>query len=127
MQNGKYELAMKYLDKVTGAEWDFLLNHKKALVKIRSGHSGEAKEFLEIMKKWLLNNSNAEVEQLMYEEVIMEINKNFLSEPDFVNLLEKLTLVLKKERHPGYYLFYRNLLKEAYCKQRKYKKALSLK
>ncbi|MFL0252090.1 hypothetical protein ACJDT4_16845 [Clostridium neuense] len=36
LQNGKYELAMQYLNKVTELECDFLLNHKKALVKIRS-------------------------------------------------------------------------------------------
>jgi len=127
LQNGKYELAMQYLNKVTGSECDFLLNHKKALVKIRSGHSEEAKEFLEIMKNWLLNKNDVEVEKLMYEETLMEMNKNFLSNPHFISLLEKLMLSIKTDKHLGYYLFYRDLLKEAYCKQRKYKKALELK
>lgn len=126
LQNGKYELAMEYLDKVTNSECDFLLNHKKALVKIRSGHSDESKEFLEIMKNWLLNKVDAEVEKLMYEETLMETDKDFLSNPHFVNLLEDLMVSIKNKRHLGYYLFYRDLLKEAYCKQRKYKKALEL-
>lgn len=127
LQNGKYDLAMEYLDKVTASELDFLLNHKKALVKIRSRHSDEAKKFLEIMKNWLLNKVNVEVEKLMYEEALMEMDKDFLSNPHFVSLLEELMVSIKDERHSGYYLFYRDLLKEAYCKQRKYKKALELK
>ncbi|MFL0252091.1 hypothetical protein ACJDT4_16850 [Clostridium neuense] len=79
------------------------------------------------MKNWLLNKNDVEVEKLMYEETLMEMNKNFLSNRHFISLLEKLMLSIKTDKHLGYYLFYRDLLKEAYCKQRKYKKALELK
>lgn len=130
LHSGKYELAMEYLNKVP-EDWDvFLLNHKKALTEIRSGHMDEAENFLEIMKKWLLNKNNAQedinVEKLMYEETLMEMSENFLSDPEYLNMLENLMSVLKEQRHPGYYLFYRDILKEAYCRQRKYKKAMEL-
>lgn len=127
---GKYDLATEYLNKATGIEDDFLLNHKKALVKIRNGHPEEAKEFLEAMEKWLLSKSNSKeehkVERLMYEETLMEMDKDFLSKPEFVSLLENLISLIRVQRHRGFYLFYRDILKEAYCKQRKYKKALEL-
>lgn len=130
LHSGKYELAMEYLNKVP-EDWDvFLLNHKKALAEIRSGHRDKAEEFLETMKKWLLNKHSAQedikVEKLMYEETLMEMSENFLLDPKYLNMLENLISVLKEQRHPGYYLFYRDLLKEAYCRQRKYKKALEL-
>lgn len=130
LNSEKYEIAMEYLNKSTGMGDDFLLNHKKALVKIRNGHYEEAKEFLNIMEMWLLKKCAAheeiQVEKLMYEEVIMEMQDDFLSNPDYLKKLENLMEVLKVRRHPGYYLFYINLLKKTYCKQRKYKKALEL-
>lgn len=130
LNSGKYELAMEYLDKATDSEDDFLLYHKKALVKIRSGHKEEAEEFLHMMEKLLLKKGAAhednEVESLMYEETIMEMEEDYLLNPDFLSMLENLIEVLKEQRHPGFYLFYRNILKESYCKQRKYKKALEL-
>ena len=130
LQCGKYVVAAKYLEKAEKMDDKFLLNHKKALVKIRGGHKEEAKEFLEKMKNCILNKSNNDeenkVHKLMYEETLMEMEEGFLSNPDFIALLEKLISVVKEKKHPGFYLFYRDLLKEAYCKQRKYKKALEL-
>lgn len=128
--SGEYDLAMKYLDKSENACNKFLLYQKKVLVKIRGGHPDEAKKFLEMMKKYILNKSavheDNQVEKLMYEEVLMEMEDDFLSSPEFICKLENLMSVLKRDMHPGFILFYRNLLKEAYCKQRKYKKALEL-
>jgi hypothetical protein len=40
--------------------------------------------------------------------------------------LEALRERLKSDRHKGYVIFYQDILKQAYCKQRKYKKALEI-
>lgn len=119
----KYDKALEYLNKISWS--DFSINHKKALTLIRSGRKEEAEEFLENMKKCLLTSKENElVERLMYEEALMELDLNFLDKPEYLELLEKLIKALKKEKHFGFLYFYKDVVMEAYCRQRKYKKAL---
>ncbi|MDF2820266.1 MAG: Tetratricopeptide repeat [Clostridiales bacterium] len=122
----KYDKAYKYLNMVEGDEDGFLLNHKKALTLIRLGRIDETDIFLEKMNHWILANRDNEVEKLMYEETLIECQKDFIDNPIFVEVMEKLMKLLKVTRHKGYLIFYKKLLKEAYCRQRKYKKALEL-
>lgn len=125
----KYDLALHYLNMVQ-EEDTFLLNHKKALALIRSGRMEEAKAFLlsleATIKEKEMSSVNAVIEKMMLEEARFECREKHLDDPEFILLLENLIDLLKKERHKGYVLFYNDVLKEAYCRQRKYKKALAL-
>jgi tetratricopeptide (TPR) repeat protein len=123
----KYEEAMEYLNYIKIKE-GFLLFHKKALIQIRQGYMEQAAEYIKLMKTWLQDHDTGEasvqVEKLMYEEALFECEKDFLENPQFINLMEKLMVQLKSDRHKGFVIFYREILKKAYCCQRKYKKAL---
>jgi tetratricopeptide (TPR) repeat protein len=124
----KYEESLRYLNMVRNSN-DFLLNHKKALVLIRSSKPKEAEEYINRMNSWLCGEqgkTSGEIEKLMYEEVIFEGKVNFLEDPKYLELMEKLMDQLMSERHKGYANFYLDILKKAYCTQRKYKKALEL-
>ncbi|WP_097015839.1 helix-turn-helix domain-containing protein [Anaerocolumna aminovalerica] len=129
LQSGNYSLALKYLNMVTW-ENDFLLYHKKALVYIRSEKMDVAEEFINAMKNWIKDNekkgNTIEVEKIMLEEALYECKEDYLDDPNFINIMETLMDRLKSERHKGYVLFYKSILKKAYCRQRKYKKALEL-
>lgn len=63
---------------------------------------------------------------MMLEEVLYECKEDYLDDPNFIKVMEALMDKLESERHKGYVLFYKNILKRAYCRQRKYKKALEL-
>jgi tetratricopeptide (TPR) repeat protein len=124
----KYEESLRYLDMVQ-KEDSFLLNHKKALVLIRSKRQTEAAQYINRMEAWLQEkqgDASYTVEKLMYEEAVFECREDFLGKPEYIELLEKLMEQLMLERHKGYVIFYRDILQEAYCRQRKYKKALEL-
>jgi hypothetical protein len=125
----KYDMALYYLDMVQ-EEDTFLLNHKKALTLIRSGKTQEADRFICMMEQAIaakeLKTTEVSIEKMMLEEVRYECRNNHLEDEGFIVLLENLMDILKKERHKGYVLFYKDVLKEAYCRQRKYKKALEL-
>lgn len=128
LSNKKYDLALEYFDMVDWTD-SFLLNHKKALTRIRSGNALGAETYIVKMKSWVQKQEQPDafqVEKLMLEETIFECEKDFLKNPRFITLLEELMDCLKKNRHKGYILFYQDILKEAYCEQRQYKKALEL-
>lgn len=129
LQIGNNSLALKYLNKVT---WDnnFLLYHKKALAFIRSKKYEDMAKYINHMKSWIKDNekkgNRIEVEKMMLEEVLYECKEDYLDDPNFIKVMEALMDKLESERHKGYVLFYKNILKRAYCRQRKYKKALEL-
>jgi HTH-type transcriptional regulator, quorum sensing regulator NprR len=128
LSNKKYDLALEYFEMVDWTD-SFLLDHKKALTRIRSGNTLGAEKYIEQMMSWVQKQEQSDavqVEKLMLEETIFECEDDFLENPKFIILLEKLMDCLKKNRHKGYILFYQDILKEAYCKQRQYKKALEL-
>ena len=54
----------------------------------------------------------------------MECRDDFFDDPAYLELLEKLIEKIRKERHFGHLYFYRDVVIEAYKRQRKYKKAL---
>lgn len=119
----KYNLALDYLNQVT--EEHFLLWHKKALLHVRMGNIAEAQPFLHKMEEYL--KAEKEVrrsDSLMYEELKMECEPGFSEKPEYLVLLEELLLALRKERHFGFLYQYKNVVMEAYTRQRKYKKAL---
>lgn len=93
-----YQKALEYLDKVTVET--FMLCQKKALVHIRTRNVEEAQIYLEKMK-------------------------DYLKDPAYLEILERLQKVIKEERHFGYLYFYREQIIEAYSAQKKYKKALA--
>lgn len=117
----KYDDAMEYLNRVSYD--DFLVNHKKALVKIRSGKIDEAQIFLNNMKKMYKDDI---VKEYMYREAVMESKDGYLENPEYIEVLEKLLDLFKKKKHFGYTFFYKDILKGAYCRQRKYRKALEV-
>lgn len=120
---GKYALAEKYLDMAD--QDDFLLLHKKALVKVRSGNIKDATPCLEEMKARIADGrESGYVEKLMFEELQMECEPGFLEREEYLKLLEHLIHMLKKERHFGYLYAYRGIMAETCIKQRKYKTAL---
>lgn len=118
-----YQKALDYLDKVTVES--FMLCQKKALVHIRTGNVEEAQIYLEKMKDYLNEGEDAKVYSVMYEEVVMEQKKDYLKDPAYLEILERLQKVIKEERHFGYLYFYREQIIEAYSAQKKYKKALA--
>ena len=54
----------------------------------------------------------------------MECEPGFSEKPEYLVLLEELLLALRKERHFGFLYQHKNVVMEAYTRQRKYKKAL---
>lgn len=127
----KYELAIAYLDKAqaldkeNGETMDIDILHKKAIAYIRMGKKKEAGEFLAKQKEALFSvKEPSEVDVLKYEETMMECRDGFLDDPEYLRLLEKLIAKIKKERHFGHLYFYREVVIEAYKRQRQYKKAL---
>lgn len=118
-----YQKALEYLDKVTVET--FMLCQKKALVHIRTGNVEEAQIYLEKMKDYLNEGEDAKVYSVMYEEAVMEQKKDYLKDPAYLEILERLQKVIKEERHFGYLYFYREQIIKAYSAQKKYKKALA--
>ena len=55
----------------------------------------------------------------------MELEENYLDNPAYLELLERLIRALKQECHFGHLYFYREAVLDAYVRQRKYKKALA--
>lgn len=120
---GKYDRALDCLNRVPGE--DFLLCHKKAWLHLRLGNRREAEHFLDKMKNILLSTEQTgEADALMYEELCMERQEDFTADPKYLELAEKLIRTLKKERSFGFLYQYKDVITEAYMRQRKYKKAL---
>lgn len=122
-----YDLALNYLElSQNGDECDSIaILHKKAIALIRSGQQEKGIKFLQKMQTQLLSNPDRlEADYLKYEEACMECEENFLDNPQYLNLLEKLIKALKKDYHFGHLYFYKDVIVEAYTRQRKYKKAL---
>ncbi|MDY3367961.1 hypothetical protein [Zhenhengia yiwuensis] len=118
-----YQKALEYLDKVTVET--FMLCQKKALVHIRAGNVEEAQIYLGKMKDYMNEGEDAKVYAVMYEEAVMEQKKDYLKDPAYLEILERLQNVIKEERHFGYLYFYREQIIDAYSAQKKYKKALA--
>ena len=91
-----YQKALEYLDKVTVET--FMLCQKKALVHIRTGNVEEAQIYLEKMKDYLNEGEDAKVYSVMYEEAVMEQKKDYLKDPAYLEILERLQKVIKEER-----------------------------
>ena len=102
-----------------------MLCQKKALVHIRAGNVEEAQIYLGKMKDYMNEGEDAKVYAVMYEEAVMEQKKDYLKDPAYLEILERLQKVIKEERHFGYLYFYREQIIEAYSAQKKYKKALA--
>ena len=118
-----YQKALEYLDRVTVET--FMLCQKKALVYIRTGNVEEAQIYLEKMTDYINEGEDAKVYAVMYEEALMEQKKDYLKDPAYLEILERLQKVIKEERHFGYLYFYREQIIDAYSAQKKYKKALA--
>lgn len=118
----KYDEAITYLEK---AEECAMTYHKLALSYIRSGRVEQGREFLEKMKKEIEKNGHYhDTELLRYQEACMECESDFLDKPEYLELLEKLIASIKKNYPFGHLYFYKDVVVEAYKRQRKYKKAL---
>lgn len=123
----EYELALKYLDQAgaCGAADSIAVNQKKALAYVRSGRKKEAGEFLEKIREQLSGEEGKrEVDFLKYQEACWECEENFMENPRYLELLERLIREIRQNCHFGHLYFYRDVITEAYIKQRKYKKAL---
>lgn len=123
----KYDLALKYLNRAepSGSIGSIDLNQKKALAYIRSGRKEKALRFLEKIREQLRGEEEKrEVDFLKYQEACWECEEDFLENPRYLELLEKLIGGIRQNRHFGHLYFYRDIITEAYVRQRKYKKAL---
>lgn len=116
----KYEDAMMYLNKIENPK--FLTNHKKGIIMIRTGKIEEGKRFLKKAEEYTLENSD----RLRLREAYMECEKDYLSNPMYLQLLEELLKALEQERHFGHIYFYKDVLLAAYKSQRKYKKMVEI-
>lgn len=65
-------------------------------------------------------------ERLMYEELCMEQKQDFAADPAYLDLIERLIRALIKEKSFGFLYQYKNVILEAYTRQRKYKRHWSL-
>ena len=65
-------------------------------------------------------------ERLMYEELCMEQKQDFTADPAYLDLIERLIRALIKEKSFGFLYQYKNVILEAYTRQRKYKRHWSL-
>lgn len=118
----KYEEAITYLEKARECVLTF---HKLALSYIRMGNVEKGKEFLNRMKEEIEQECpDDETELLRYQEACMECETDFLENTEYMELLEKLIISLKKKYTFGHLYFYKDVIIETYKRQRKYKKAL---
>ena len=118
----KYEEAISYLEQT---EETVLTYHKLGLAYIRNGEIEKGKEYLEKMKKKMEEDCpENDTEILRYQEACMECEEDFLDKPEYMKVLEKLVNSLKKNYSFGHLYFYKDMIIEAYKRQRKYKKAL---
>lgn len=126
----KYDLSIKYLNlaEISGTlnlSDSIAIDHKKAIALIRSGKKEQAGIHLEKMRIRLAQEKDKnKADILKYEEACWECKDNFMDHPAYLELLEKLIKTLKQERHFGHLYFYRDIITQAYTRQRKYKKAL---
>ena len=119
---GKYDEAKHYLELVSGEE-NFLLLHKKATLAVRTGEIAAAKKLITRMKRLPEKEISGEECQLRTDELKMECEKDFLGNPEYLDLLDRLITVLKKNRHMGHIAFYQDVYVKACKAQRKYRKA----
>lgn len=99
--------------------------HKKTLACLRMGNKEKGKKFLEKYKKAVFSIEEPfMVDILRYKEAEMECEDNFLDKPEYLEILEKLIKEINLNKHFGYLYFYKELIVEAYKRQRQYKKAL---
>lgn len=121
---GRYEEALACLNRVRSE--DFLHCHKKGWLHLRLGNTREADRYLAKMKLLLSQKEMKDktAEHLMYEELCMEQKPDFTADPAYLDLIERLITALKKEKSFGFLYQYKDVILEAYMRQRKYKKAL---
>ena len=122
----QYDLSLEYLaraEKIQGVS--LALSHKKAVALLRSGQREEARAALRQMQALLDSEDATESDHLKYQEACMELEENYLDNPAYLELLERLIRALKQECHFGHLYFYREAVLDAYVRQRKYKKALA--
>ena len=121
-----YDKALTHLDKVSKKkQHSFSVLHKKAIAMIRLGEREEGRKILEEAKNSLLKfEDKYESNWLKYEEAKLECEENFLEDPAYLILIEKLIKQLEDEQHFGHLYFYHDVIIKAYTKQRKYKQAL---
>ncbi len=122
----KFDLSLEYLDRAERIQGAYLaLAHKRAIALIRSGRKEEAQASLRQMEKLLQSTRDAtEADQLKYQEACMECQEGHLENPAYLELLERLIQVLRRDCHFGHLYFYRDCMLEACTRQRKYKRAL---
>lgn len=140
VESKKYDDALCYLEKAEDSgvagntikvedsdatEMRREILHKKTLAYLRMGKKEEGKKFLKKYKEAVFNMDEVSaVERLRYQEAEMEYEEDFLDKPEYLEILEKLIKEINQDRHFGYLYFYRDLIIEAYKRQRQYKKAL---
>lgn len=125
----KYDLAIYYLMQVQlqdKSALNCLWKQKLALAYIRSGDFETGKKFIEEAKGCIPKiASDSEMVMLMIEEAEYECTPDYINDPNFLDVIERLIKVLKEEAHLGYLYFYKDVIVEVYVQHRKYKKALA--
>lgn len=120
---GKYELALSCLGGVR--ESDFLLCHKMGLAYLGLSDKKGVEQCLEKMRGFLEKDTGeGSVEYLMYEELRMRNETGYRENPRYMEVLDQLIAALRKERTFGFLYAYRNVVRDVYTSQRKYRKAL---
>lgn len=125
LEYGRYEEALRWLEKTAERGEDFMTIHKLALAHIRAGHLAEGQELLARMKEQLDQDPNSlRADYLRYEEACMECEPGYMDDPGYLALLEEMMKEMKKSYHFGHLYSYRYQIVEAYKRQRRYKSAL---
>lgn len=124
----EYEKALSYFDQIPvdekKADRDvFLLWHKKAWAYLGLGDREQAMKYIDLIgrmeRDWM-----EEADRLMYDEIRMRAEMVSFLEPDYLDVLEHLTDVLKKKQTFSFLYSYRKIMRAAYVARRQYRKAL---
>ncbi|NMA87491.1 MAG: helix-turn-helix domain-containing protein [Tissierellia bacterium] len=132
-ESSEYEKALFYLEKVEKQNTiddytRFLLYHKLGLLYLRLDNNDIAKEYIERAKEMLNSvEGNYKINSLMLEVAELQLEKDYLDNPIYLEKLEKLCKILDKKYPIGFYLFHKRMLEHLYCHLRQYKKAYLLK
>lgn len=118
----KYDEALDYLNRCDDERLDVL--HKKAIVLIRMGSVEQGKKCIAKAEEVITKNGCMESDLLKFKEARMECVPGFIEKNEYLLLLEELVSKLEQEKHFGHIFFYKDMLIEAYKRQRQYKKAL---
>lgn len=136
LESGRFEESLYYLEtaktdikKYKDNHSRFFLYHKLGLLYLKLDEKRKAKAYLDHAKEYMQSMADDyhHIYELMIGVAELQLDEDYLNNPMYLEMLERLCMILKKEYRMGFYLFHKRMLEQLYCHLRQYKKAYLLK